>query len=203
MVAEAGAAGAEGTTHVGATHDVETTSPLELGLVLALCAGAQWLSGLFTASLGDRFDRRIPSVLVLTTIALVLAQVPAVRRIRGTRLVGMFGVYLFLSVIGAYCELAAFQEMGQLGPTMLLFVCTILGVPGLVVFGGAALVRADGDMAAIASQANIGGGTTALALARSLGRNHLVLPAILVGSIGTASGTCLGFLAAGLLGAGG
>jgi uncharacterized membrane protein len=54
-------------------------------------------------------------------------------------------------------------------------------------------------LAAIASQANIGGGTTALALARSLAREDLVLPAILVGSVGTALGTFVGFWVVGLL----
>jgi len=38
----------------------------------------------------------------------------------------------------------------------------------------------------------VGGGSSALALARSLGRKDLVLPSILVGSLGTASGTFLG-----------
>jgi uncharacterized membrane protein len=51
-------------------------------------------------------------------------------------------------------------------------------------------------VAAVASQANIGGGTSALALARSLGRRDLVLPAILVGSLGTALGTYLGLAVA-------
>ncbi len=49
---------------------------------------------------------------------------------------------------------------------------------------------------AVASQANIGGGTSALALARSLNRPDLVLPAILIGSLGLALGTYLGFFTA-------
>ena len=51
----------------------------------------------------------------------------------------------------------------------------------------------DGDMAAIASQANVGGSTSALALARSLGRTDLVLPAVLIGSLGNAVGNFFGF----------
>ncbi|MHC5065166.1 MAG: DUF819 family protein, partial [Planctomycetota bacterium] len=47
---------------------------------------------------------------------------------------------------------------------------------------------------AVASQANVGGSTSALALARSLGRGEMVLPAILVGSLGTALGNFAGFL---------
>jgi uncharacterized membrane protein len=52
--------------------------------------------------------------------------------------------------------------------------------------------------AAVASQANVGGATSALALAKSLGREDLLVPGILLGSLGTAVGTFLGFVAAGL-----
>ena len=64
----------------------------------------------------------------------------------------------------------------------------------------AALGKIDPVTASVASQANVGGGTSALALARSLGRSDLVLPAILVGALGNAVGTYLGFLTAGYLG---
>jgi uncharacterized membrane protein len=67
------------------------------------------------------------------------------------------------------------------------------------VFGVARLFGVDLDTAAVASQANIGGGTTALALARSLGRTDLELPAILIGSLGTALGNYLGFMVVALL----
>jgi len=69
-----------------------------------------------------------------------------------------------------------------------------------VIFGVARWTRCDLATAAVASQANIGGGTTALALARSLGRPDLELPAILAGSVGTALGTYAGFLVAALFG---
>ena len=66
-------------------------------------------------------------------------------------------------------------------------------------FGGAWLFKLDLESAAVASQANIGGGTSALVLAKSLGREDLVLPAILIGSLGNAVGTFLGFLVAGMV----
>ena len=82
---------------------------------------------------------------------------------------------------------------------MSLFVVVLVGVHGGIAFGMAALLRLDPVLAAVASQANIGGGTSALALARSLGRSELVLPAILIGSLGNAVGTYLGFLTAAFL----
>jgi uncharacterized membrane protein len=48
-------------------------------------------------------------------------------------------------------------------------------------------------MIAIVSQANVGGGASAIALAETFERKELILPAILVGTLGNALGTYLGF----------
>ena len=82
--------------------------------------------------------------------------------------------------------------------TLLAFTSIAVAVHGLVVFGVARLFKVDLAIAAVTSQANVGGGTSALALARSLGRDDLVLPAVLVGSLGTALGTFVGFWVAGV-----
>ncbi len=184
----------------GIEEDSDTLHPLDLALLLALSAGALWLSRAAVTWLAADGGPAIPDVLVLTTLALILAQLPGFSRLRGARTLGMLGVYLFLAVIGAYCDLAALSEVGRLGPILFLFASVLIVVHGAIVFGFARLFRLDPDTAAVASQANIGGGTSALALARSLGRGDLVLPAILVGSLGTALGTYLGFLTVGWLG---
>lgn len=57
----------------------------------------------------------------------------------------------------------------------------------------------DWDMVAIASQGNMGGGASAIALAETFERNELIFPAILVGAVGTALGSYLGFLVVNLL----
>jgi uncharacterized membrane protein len=176
--------------------DRASVDPTELAILLAGATAALWLSNAAAEALASR-GWAVPSMLILTTLALGLAQIPAVARLRGANLLGMFAVYLFLAVIGAFCDVAAVGELGRLGGTLLAFVSVCLLVHGLVTFGFAWITRADPDVAAIASQANIGGGTTALALARGLGRPELVLPAILVGSLGTAAGTFVGFLVAG------
>lgn len=112
----------------------------------------------------------------------------------------MFAVYLFLAVIGALCDVDALMEIGPLGVSLLAFVAVTVTVHGLIVYSAAAALKIDPELASVASQANVGGGTSALALARSLGRSDLVLPAILVGSLGMAVGTYLGFLTADMLG---
>lgn len=178
--------------------DSETLAPLDLGMMLSLGAFVLWVSNLFADSFA-KLGVHIPSILILTTIALGLAQIPAIKRIHGSRLLGMVSVYLFLAVIGAYCELSALAKIGSLGMALLWFATILCLVHGLVVFGLGALFRQDWDLVSIASQANIGGSTSALALSRSLGRADLFLPAILVGSLGNGVGTYLGFFVSELL----
>jgi uncharacterized membrane protein len=172
--------------------DTESLHPLDLSATLAFGALAVWGSQRGADWLASAFGVEIPAVLLLTTAALILAQVPAVARLRGPRSLGLLGVYLFLAVIGALCDVEALRSSGALGLWIFLFVLVLLAVHAIVVFGAAALLRLDPDLAAVASQANIGGSTSALALARSLGRGDLVLPGILVGSLGNAVGTYIG-----------
>jgi uncharacterized membrane protein len=101
---------------------------------------------------------------------------------------------VFLAVIGALCDIHSLAQIGALGRSMIHFVVAVVLIHGLIVFGVALVFRLDLQTAAVASQANIGGSTSALALARSFGRSDLVLPAILVGSLGNGIGTYLGFL---------
>lgn len=180
---------------LGVEEDTENIHPVDLALVLAIGFGTVWASnGLAAWSAGIGFA--VPGVIILTIIALALAQIPAVTNLAGSRTLGLFAVYLFLCVIGAFCDVRALAEIGSLGLTLLVFTTVLVSVHGLVAFGAAWLLRMDVDIAAVASQANVGGGTSALALARSLGRGDLVLPAVLIGSLGTAVGTFLGFLVA-------
>jgi uncharacterized membrane protein len=179
-------------------EETETIDPRTLALVLFLGGAALWLS-LQLASASAAVGFAIPSILIITALALVLAQVPAVSRLAGVRVLGMYSVYVFLAVVGAFCDLRALAEIGSLGVTLLIFVVVIVFVHGFVMFGGAWLFKLDLESAAVASQANIGGGTSALVLAKSLGREDLVLPAILIGSLGNAVGTFLGFLVAGMV----
>jgi len=170
-----------------------------LAVQAGLGAAALWVSDLASAWLAATVHLPVPSILILTTLALLLAQVPAIQRLPGTHVIGWTAVLFFLAAIGALCDLGALVRLGTLAPDLVALVGTTVLIHGLVVFGGAALLRLDPVVAAVASQANIGGGTSALALATSLDREDLELPAILVGSLGNAVGTYLGFLAVVLL----
>ncbi|MCO6475135.1 MAG: DUF819 family protein [Phaeodactylibacter sp.] len=183
---------------LGIEDDTEHLHPIDLGLTLALGMGALLASNLiadWTATLGYT----VPSIIIITIFALVIAQFPIAKRLKGAQALGMFSVYLFLAVIGAFCDIQALQSLGFLGLALFGFALTTVLVHGLATFGAARLMKMDLDMAAVASQANVGGGTSALALARGIGRNDLVLPAVLLGALGNALGTFLGFWAAGQL----
>ncbi len=136
---------------------------------------------------------RIPSILILTTIGIGLAQTKLVSNLNGSHDLGLYLVYLFLAVIGAYCEIGAVYQLKEIGITLLLFSSLAVLIHGIltVLFGG--LLYRDWQMIAIVSQANVGGGASAIALAETFERNELVLPAILVGTLGNALGTYLGF----------
>jgi uncharacterized membrane protein len=180
-------------------HENYSTGIFDLAIVTGLGLGALVLSESLTSVLNRLLGVELPDVLVLSTLALVLAQLPFVQRLRGARLLGLLAVYLFLAVIGSLCDGRALIRMGELAPVLGLFVVVLVLVHGGLVFGAARLLRFDLATASVASQANIGGATSALALARSLGRSDLELPAILVGTAGLALGNYLGFAMVGLL----
>lgn len=185
------------TTDKGSSNpyqDSETMTPNDLALLLALGIGSIFLSKQLAAVVPG-----VPFVLILTTMALVLAQFRAINRLRGSRLLGLFGIYIFLAVIGAYCDIAALLRDGQLAIILFGMILLLVLVHGGILFGIGALFRQDWAVLGIASQANIGGATSALALAKSLGRPDLQLPAVLVGTLGNAIGTYLGILIAELL----
>lgn len=193
----AGPARAAAAPIVDLEAETETLDPRKLALVLALGGLAMWASERLSAALAGA-GLTVPAILIITTIALLLAQNRTVSRLPGGRVLGMYGVYLFLTVIGAFCDLHALARLGSLGVALLIFASFVVAVHGLVLFGAAWIFRIDLAGAAVASQANVGGATSALALAKSLGREDLLVPGILLGSLGTAIGTFLGFLAAGM-----
>lgn len=172
----------------------ERVSVIDLALLVALGTAS-----LFVSQLIARLFPSLPVVLILTTFALVLAQLPTVQKLRGARTLGYFSVLLFLAVIGAYCDIGALIANGTVALYLLLWVSVIVFLHGALLFAGAGLFKQDWAMISVASNANIGGAASAGVLATAIGRDDLRLPGILVGSVGTALGTYAGVLVAELL----
>lgn len=171
--------------------DIETVSPTDLALLIGL-----GVLGLFVAGQIAVWIPAIPKILSLTTLALLLAQWSPIQKLRGVRVIGIFCIYLFLAVIGAYCDIAALLKDGHLALMMLLFVSVLVAVHTLIQFGVGALLRQDWAIISVASQANLGGSASCLALTKSLNRPDLHLPGILAGALGNAVGTYCGLLVA-------
>jgi len=159
-----------------------------LGLVAFVVSEhlAGWLAGV----LG--FD--VPSILILTTLALLLAQVGPVARLRGAEVLGMYGAYLFLAALAAYCEVAALRETGRIGLLLMAFVVILITVHGAIVVLAGRLIRQSPEVAAVASATAVGGSTVVLPLVERFGRKDLLLPGIVLGSLGNLLGTHIGFM---------
>ncbi len=181
-----------------ASDEIDTLSLKTLSIFLGLSSLFLFISEEITALLTS-YGVIVPAILILTTFALLLAQIPAISKLKGNMLLGSWAVYLFLAVIGAFCDFHALGKSGDLSLYLLLFVTIVVLVHGLFIFGSNFFTKLDWQLVAIASQANIGGGTSAMALAKNFKRNELILPAIIIGSIGNALGTYIGFLVAGYI----
>lgn len=160
-------------------------------LLLALGVGS-----LFLSQLVSNFLPQVPMILVLTTISLLLAQVKSLHKVEGGNIIGFLFVLLFLAVVGAYCDIDALVKNKQVALILLSWVTVIVFVHGILLFVIGGLLKQDWKIISIASNANIGGATTAGVLATSLNRPDLRLPGILVGSLGNAMGTYIGVLVA-------
>lgn len=170
----------------------------DIATLLALGIGAHVLSVVFSQWVNTH-GIAIPAIVILTTMALLAAQIPAIQHLRGKQILGMYGAYIFLGVLGAYCELSALIELGQVGFLLLLFVSLGVVIHGLIICTGGLLFKQSPEAIAVASTANIGGATVVLPMVQSFKRPDLLLPGILVGSLGNAIGTYLGFFLVRLL----
>lgn len=169
---------------------VGTVSLTDLAGLLAIVLGTLWVSGWLAAR------TPLPAVLWLTTIALLLAQARPIRELRGAAVFGNFLVLWFLASNGAASVIA---NIVAVGPPIFYFALVTVAVHGLVIFGGGRLVGLDLRTLAVASQANVGGPASAMALASARGYTDRLLPGVAVGLLGYAVGNYLGFAVAGVL----
>lgn len=176
------------------TQSKNAISLSDIAILLALGFATLFVSTKIAASLPG-----LPSIIVLTTIALILAQIPFVQKLQGSRILGYLLIMLFLAVIGALCDIKALWSSGDAAGILLIWVTIIVFLHGIIIFLVGGLLKQDWDIISIASNANIGGATSAPVCAVSLGRPDLQLPGLLVGTVGNAIGTYLGILVSELL----
>ena len=116
----------------------------------------------------------------------------------GAQEIGTFFIYMFFFVIGVP---ASIMEILTNAPLLFVFCLIMVVVNMLFCLIGGKLFKFDLEDIIIASNANIGGPTTAAGMAISQGWNKLVGPAMLVGTLGYVIGTYLGIIVGSILGA--
>ncbi|MGG3916010.1 DUF819 domain-containing protein [Rossellomorea vietnamensis] len=138
------------------------------------------LNGLF----GDQY-------LMLTTLTfLALALSPRYfESINGSQEIGTFLIYLFFVVIGIP---ASIPLIVQNAPLLLVFVFIIVVVNLAVSLTAGKLLKYDLEEILLASNANVGGPTTAAAMAIAKGWKDLIGPILVVGTLGYIIGNYIG-----------
>ena len=136
----------------------------------------------------------------ITTVSMACATFgeKQVAKLSGSQEIGTYLIYLFLFVIGVP---ASIVEILQKTPLLLAFTGIMVIVNMVFCFVGGKLLHFDLEDIILASNANIGGPTTAAGMAISQGWSALVGPVMLVGTFGYVIGTYLGILVGGALGA--
>lgn len=204
--AEAGVGG-EGRTRAAAFWRPKEVSLAGLAGALAVALGAVAVSvaiadavrtlpgapELLRQTLGQKY-----LVLPLVMAGVATAFPNRLAALRGAHEMGTLVMYLFFVVVGVPASAAALAERG---PGLFLFTSVIAAVNVLVTLGAAKLFRFSIEEAVLASNATLGGPTTAAGMAVAKGWDGLVLPAILVGVWGYAIGNWLGILVGRMAGA--
>ena len=132
----------------------------------------------------------LPKILWLTSLALLMGQLRVVQQLSGGAMLGNYLLLLFLASNGAKSVVA---NIVAVGPSIFYFALGTIFIHGVFIFGVGRLLKIDASILAVASQANVGGSSSALALASARGYGHLVLPGVAVGLLGYAVGNYLGF----------
>jgi uncharacterized membrane protein len=192
---------AKQNTTLGLRSEQHLIPPLTLSGLSALAAVgllSVWLSELLS-DLVSRFGFTPPTILLVTIFALILAQSDRFRDFAGYKPVGDFLVLLFLILVGAHTDFGAVIDSSGFASLLAVTISAILVIHAFLLFAVGRLLKIDIHTLVVGSQACIGGPVSAAALAEVLGRDDLVVPAVVAGSLGAGMGTFIGFAAVNLL----
>ena len=190
----AGAPGSEGAPDRHRHHPYFVRESLSATRIASLFATGLIL--VFVSEWLGRVYPNVPGILWLTTLALAVGHTPLYRDAPGALQLGSVGLHFFFVLIGI---LSRVSEIAAVGFEVFFFTLVVVAVHGIFVFGLGKVLRLDIGSIAVASQAAVGGPTSALAVAISREWRHLVLPGVVMGLVGYALGTYLGMGVATLL----
>lgn len=136
----------------------------------------------------------------ITLISVIFASVfeKQANSMHGAQEIGTLFIYMFFFIIGVP---ASIMEILMNAPLLFVFCLIMVILNMLFCFIGGKILNFPLEDILIASNANIGGPTTAAGMAISQGWTRLVGPAMLVGTFGYAIGTYIGIIVGSMLGA--
>lgn len=147
-------------------------------------AGGNILYEMFTGIVTDKY-----LILTTFTFVLLLSFPNFFKQLNGSNEFGTFLIYLFFFVLGIP---ASIPLIIQTAPLLLLFVFIIAMLNLVISLIAGKLIGADLEEILLASNANIGGPTTAAALAIAKGWHKLIGPILVVGTLGYIIGNYIG-----------
>lgn len=135
----------------------------------------------------------------ITTISMICATAKPgfFGEIKGSQELGTFFIYIFFFVIAVP---ASVPLIIMNSPLLLLFAAIVVLTNMIFSFVGGKLLKFDLEDIILASNANIGGPTTAVAMAISKGWTKLIGPTLLIGTLGYVVGTYAGLIVGTILG---
>lgn len=180
---------------------------------IAFAMGTSFAIVAVSSGLADFFARVIPTTnfglellngllgnmyLIITTITMLLATFlpDFFGSINGANELGTFLIYIFFVVIGVPASIPLILTKA---PLLLLFTAIIVIINMAVSLGFGKLFNFNLEEILLASNANIGGPTTAAAMAIAKGWNDLIVPIILAGTLGYVIGNYAGIFMGQLL----
>ncbi len=161
-------------------------------LLGAVIPTSNFVLALINGLLGSKY-------LIITTLTMLVATLfpGQVGSIGGAQEIGTYLIHIFFAVIGVP---ASIYMIVTKAPLLLLFCAIIVFVNMLFSFVFGKVLRFSLEEIIISSNANIGGPTTAAAMAIAKGWNALIVPAILVGTLGYVLGNYYGIFAGTIVG---
>ncbi|GAA6310602.1 DUF819 family protein [Intestinibacter bartlettii] len=131
--------------------------------------------------------------LIITTVTMICASIFSnfFSNLGGAQEIGTYLIYIFFVVIGVP---ASIQSIIMNSPLLLVFCFVVVLINMLVTFICAKLFKFNLEEAILASNACIGGPTTAAAMAVSKGWTKLIAPIMLIGTLGYVIGNYCGII---------
>ena len=202
---------AEGETQASAFWGRKEVSLKDIAVDIAYAVAVVWVANIIAGLFSNLFagEGTINDILVkflgnqyvwITAISVTFATLKSdvAENMNGSQEIGTYLIYMFLFVIGVPANI---MTVITKSPLFLVLCFIMVAINMLFCFGAAKLFKCHLEDAIIASNANIGGPTTAAGMAISQGWGILIAPAMLVGVLGYILGNYLGLIVGMICGA--